>query len=182
MKPTPVPLYWDTLQHQAWTFHLAATDVGLSCVTLPNETWDIVHRWVKRHLPGAVLIHDTDKLRPYMEQIEEYLNEQRTTFSLPLDLRGTPFQMRVWRALLGISFGTTRSYSDIAEIIGQSNAARAVGFANGANPVPIVVPCHRIIGKDGMLTGYRGGVDMKAELLSLEGQKINTAHFTETLH
>jgi O-6-methylguanine DNA methyltransferase len=92
-------------------------------------------------------------------------------FSCPLDLHGTPFQLAVWRALQDIPYGETRSYGQIAQLVGRPNASRAVGAANGANPVAIIVPCHRVIGSNGALTGYGGGVPTKAWLLSLEGVK-----------
>lgn len=161
-------VYWDTLRRGDWTLHLAATDDGLCCITLPNDTLETLQEWVKKHVSGANLIHDRERLRPYVEQVAEYLEGRRTEFSLPLDLRGTPFQVSVWRTLLTIPFGDTRSYSQIANGIGHPSAVRAAGAANGANPVPIVIPCHRVIGKGGELTGYRGGVEMKAELLGLE--------------
>jgi len=93
-------------------------------------------------------------------------------FELPLDLRGTEFQRAVWQALLEIPYGETRSYAEIARQVGQPNAVRAVGAANGANPIPIVVPCHRVIGRDGSLTGYGGGLDKKVFLLQLEGVDV----------
>jgi len=173
VKSEMTPVYWDTLQHHTWTFHLAATAAGVCCITLPNETFSTLEQWVAKHVPGATLVHDEQKLNPFMEQLQAYLNGQRKVFTLPLDFKGTPFQVRVWRTLLEIPFGETGSYSQIAAGIGHPTAVRAVGSANGANPIPIVVPCHRIIGKNGTLTGYRGGVAMKAELLRLEGLKPN---------
>lgn len=169
MKPTPINVYWSTLQLYQWTLHLAATDNGLCYITLPNETFETLERWVKKHLPGATLIQEESKLKPYLEQVNAYLSGHRKEFSLPLDLKGTPFQVQVWRALLEIPFGETKSYSELAARIGRPTAVRAVGAANGDNPIPIVVPCHRVIGKNGTLTGYRGGVDIKAALLDLEG-------------
>lgn len=91
---------------------------------------------------------------------------------MPLDLRGTTFQVAVWQALLAVKAGTTQTYSQIAESVGRANAVRAVGAAIGANPVPIVVPCHRVIGKDGALTGFRGGIPAKKVLLALEGMRV----------
>ncbi|WDL96721.1 methylated-DNA--[protein]-cysteine S-methyltransferase [Alicyclobacillus sp. ALC3] len=169
MTPEPPFVYWDRFEYDEWTFHVAATDRGICRITLPNEKFDALQQWCKKHAPGSDLVRDPVKLRPYIEQIEEYLSGQRKDFSVPLDLRGTPFQIRVWRTLLDIPFGATRSYSQIGESIGNPTAVRAVGATNGANPIPIVVPCHRVIGKSGNLTGYRGGVDMKARLLMLEG-------------
>jgi methylated-DNA-[protein]-cysteine S-methyltransferase len=102
-------------------------------------------------------------------QIEEYFSGERRVFDLPVSLDGTPFQMAVWKALARIPYGETRSYGQIAEAVGRPGAARAVGMANHANPIPIVIPCHRVIGHDGSLTGYGGGLDIKARLLSMEG-------------
>ncbi len=92
-------------------------------------------------------------MAPCLEQVDEYLSARRKTFSVPLDLRGTPFQVKVWRALLEIPFGETQSYSQIGSSIVHPTAARAVGLANGANPIPIVVPGHRVVGKNGVLKG-----------------------------
>jgi methylated-DNA-[protein]-cysteine S-methyltransferase len=103
-----------------------------------------------------------------VDQLNAYFAGELTTFELELDLRGSAFQRRVWQALLTIPFGETRSYGGIAEQIGAPGAARAVGLANGHNPIAIVVPCHRVIGASGSLTGYGGGLDRKRSLLALE--------------
>lgn len=102
------------------------------------------------------------------EQLSAYLKGELHDFDVPLDPQGTPFQQRVWAALSRIPFGETRSYADIARDIDNLKAMRAVGAANGRNPLPIVVPCHRVIGRDGTLTGYAGGIERKAWLLELE--------------
>ncbi len=109
------------------------------------------------------------RLNEVGEQLRAYLEGELREFTLALDLRGTAFQTRVWEAVAKIPYGTTRSYGAIAELIGRPSEARAVGAANGANPVPIVVPCHRVIGSNGGLTGYGGGIDLKWRLLELEG-------------
>jgi len=101
-------------------------------------------------------------------QIDEYLAGARTQFSLPLALHGTEFQQEVWQALQTIPYGETRSYKDIAAAIGRPKALRAVGMANNRNPIAIIVPCHRVIGRDGSLTGYGGGLPLKQRLLELE--------------
>ena len=101
-------------------------------------------------------------------QLREYFAGQRQTFSLPLDPRGTAFQKNVWAALLSIPFGETRTYGELARQLGTPAASRAVGAANGRNPLSIVVPCHRVIGSTGKLTGFAGGLDAKAYLLRLE--------------
>jgi methylated-DNA-[protein]-cysteine S-methyltransferase len=102
-------------------------------------------------------------------QLADYFKRRRRRFDLPLDPAGTPFQRRVWEALRKIPYGETRSYGEIAREIGRPDAMRAVGAANGANPLPIVVPCHRVVGADGSLTGFGGGLDVKRFLLELEG-------------
>jgi len=102
-------------------------------------------------------------------QLREYFAGRRQAFELELDLAGTPFQRSVWKALLTIPFGQTRTYGEIAKQVGRPSASRAVGAANGQNPVAIVAPCHRVIGSTGALTGFGGGLDVKEQLLRLEG-------------
>ncbi len=108
-----------------------------------------------------------------MEQLREYFSGQRKQFELPYELRGTEFQKKVWAALEAIPYGQTRSYREIAQAVGNPKAVRAVGAANGKNPMWIVVPCHRVIGADGGLTGYAGGVELKRALLELEQRTVN---------
>jgi len=102
-------------------------------------------------------------------QLREYFDGRRRVFELPLKPEGTPFQLRVWNALLEIPYGETISYGELAARIGDRSASRAVGLANGSNPLPIVIPCHRVIGSNGKLTGYGGGLPIKERLLTLEG-------------
>jgi len=104
-------------------------------------------------------------------QLTDYFARRRRQFSLPLAARGTPFQQSVWHALTAIPHGELRSYRDIAVAIGKPSAVRAVGAANGRNPLPIVVPCHRVVGSDGSLTGFAGGLDAKVLLFELEGHR-----------
>jgi len=101
-------------------------------------------------------------------QLREYFDGSRREFTLPLDPVGSNFQQRVWRALIGIPYGETRSYQELAKALGNPKAVRAVGAANGRNPLPIVIPCHRVIGSDGKLVGYGGGLSVKKHLLDLE--------------
>lgn len=118
--------------------------------------------------PPGTALRETALLRAAALQLDQYFNGERKRFDLPLDLRGTPFQLRVWRALEEIPYGQTRSYGQIARATGNEKAARAVGMANNRNPIAIIVPCHRVIGADGKLVGYGGGLDKKAYLLELE--------------
>lgn len=108
-------------------------------------------------------------------QLDQYFKGERRIFNLPLHLNGTDFQVKVWQALQKIGYGKTATYGKIAKIIGNPKAVRAVGGANHRNPIPIIIPCHRIIGKDGTLTGYGGGLDRKKWLLTLEQNTIQNA-------
>lgn len=113
-------------------------------------------------------IAETDLIKKAAEQLDEYFKGRRKAFDLPLAPQGTPFQQSVWNALLKIKFGETRSYKEIAEQIGNPKAVRAVGMANNRNPISIIIPCHRVIGSDGNLVGYGGGLSIKQYLLELE--------------
>jgi len=108
-------------------------------------------------------------LSPFIGQLEEYFAGHRRDFTFPLDLRGTRFQVACWQALLKIPYGETRTYADIARAVGRPQGFRAVGMANNRNPIAIVVPCHRVIASDGTLCGYGGGLEIKRQLLELEG-------------
>lgn len=122
--------------------------------------------------PGGVV--DERANRTAIHQLTEYFQGSRTSFDLPLDLNGTPFQLAVWNALLEIPYGQTRSYGEIAKSIGKPGAARAVGMANHENRIAIVVPCHRVVGQKGTLTGYAGGLDIKRQLLAIERRTLFT--------
>ncbi|MCH9668211.1 MAG: methylated-DNA--[protein]-cysteine S-methyltransferase [Actinomycetia bacterium] len=136
-----------------------------------------------RHLRMVDQTHEPDRtgwqpddtaFAEAVEQLEEYFGGQRTEFELELELLGTPFQRRVWSALLTIPYGQTRSYGQIASQLDAPGASRAVGLANGRNPIGIIVPCHRVIGANGSLTGYGGGLNRKQALLDLETGKSST--------
>lgn len=148
---------------------LVATDDGLAAILWEN---DRPHR-VRLHLDvednGHPVLVETER------QLAEYFAGRRKRFALTLDLSGTAFQRQVWNALLTIPFGETRSYAQIAQQIGKPSAARAVGAANGRNPVSIVAPCHRVVGSTGALTGFAGGLDVKARLLTMEGADLSCA-------
>jgi len=119
-------------------------------------------------IPAGFVKAETPLIKKAAAQIEEYLNGKREKFSLPLAMHGTEFQMDVWRALQTIPYGETRSYKEIAELVNRPKAVRAVGMANHRNPISILVPCHRVIGHNGSLTGYGGGLPLKRFLLELE--------------
>ncbi len=148
--------------------------------TIPCESpfgtlWIFAHEnaITEIHFPNALpapdhILEATPLLLQAKQQLSEYWKRKRTTFTLPLDPKGTPYQKKVWNALLTIPFGETRSYGEIAKQLGNPKAARAVGFANHNNPIPILIPCHRVIGANGSLTGYAGGLEIKKALLMLE--------------
>ncbi|MFD3514976.1 methylated-DNA--[protein]-cysteine S-methyltransferase [Streptomyces sp. NPDC058657] len=140
---------------------LVATDGVLSAVYMVNH----------RHMPSPETFGDRHDgpFPQVVEQLNAYFEGELTEFTLPLHLAGTPFQRSVWEQLLTIPYGETRSYGQLAAQLGKAGASRAVGLANGKNPISIVVPCHRVIGSGGSLTGYGGGLDRKRALLALEG-------------
>ncbi|WP_029132737.1 methylated-DNA--[protein]-cysteine S-methyltransferase [Sedimenticola selenatireducens] len=141
---------------------LAGDDSGLRFIGFPEG---------KGHLePAADWIRDGQPFATVKAQLAEYFSGDRTEFDLPLHPHGTAFQLHVLQALQSIPYGETRSYSDIAQQIGKPTAVRAVGAANGRNPLPIVIPCHRVIGANGSLTGFGGGIRAKRFLLALEQQ------------
>jgi O-6-methylguanine DNA methyltransferase len=150
------------------TLRLASTSAGLAYVELPHADGRGFRGWLQRVAPEAKCVEGYAPNRQAIREIQEYLEGKRVAFELPLDLRGTPFQLEVWTALREIAYGETRSYADIAREVGRPSAVRAVGAANGANPLSIVVPCHRVIASDGRLQGYGGGVSLKAKLLAME--------------
>lgn len=164
-----IKVYWTAFQYENWLLNIAATDRGLCFLSLPNESFEKMIHWIDLHIPNAILEENGEKMKLYTNQFKHYFQGNRFEFTLPLDLRGTPFQLSVWHAMLQIAHGQTQSYSELASLIRNPRAVRAVGAAIGANPVLIAVPCHRVIGKNGALTGYRGGMEAKRKLLLLEG-------------
>ena len=143
---------------------LIASDAGLAAIL-----WDDDAAIQARYAP-RIAAPDHPVIAAAVRQLEEYFAGTRRTFDLPLDPVGTAFQRAVWAQLLAIPYGETRSYADIARAIGRPSATRAVGAANGRNPLPIVAPCHRVIGSNGALTGFGGGLPNKILLLDLESR------------
>jgi methylated-DNA-[protein]-cysteine S-methyltransferase len=153
-------VWYDYLSTPIGTLLLAADAQGL------REVWFETGRQKKE--PDLSWQRHTAKVAFAAKQLNEYFAGERTQFDLPLHPIGTPFQLRVWHALARIPYGATVSYSDVARRIGEPQAVRAVGAANGRNPIPIVLPCHRVIGANGSLTGFGGGLPTKRFLLALE--------------
>jgi len=160
-------------------YHVMSSPLGLLFLASTERGLRFVDFLERRSLKRAFAAHaecvpdakwepSLLRLKPVVDQLDGYFCGNLTRFDLPLDLAGTEFQLKVWRALGRIPYGETRSYGQIAKALGQPGAARAVGLANNHNPVPIIVPCHRVIGADGSLTGYAGGLPRKRKLLELE--------------
>jgi methylated-DNA-[protein]-cysteine S-methyltransferase len=146
----------------------ASTPTGFAYLQLPRASGRGFAGWLRRHARDARVETAWEPNREAVGQIIEYLEGKRDCFDLSLDVRATPFQSRVYDALLGIPYGETRTYAQVAREIGQAAAVRAVGTANGANPISIVVPCHRVVASGGKLGGYGGGLPMKKQLLAME--------------
>jgi len=150
------------------SLRLASTGAGLAFVELPHANGRGLAGWLQRRAPGARVEQGFAPNRAAAKQIVEFLEGKREDFDLVLDPRGTDFQCAVWRALCQIPYGDTISYAELARRVGRPRAVRAVGAANGANPLALVVPCHRVVNAGGRLGGYGGGPELKARLLALE--------------
>jgi methylated-DNA-[protein]-cysteine S-methyltransferase len=162
-------LVYKFLESPVGKLKLVASDKGLTAILWKNDS--------PRRVPLKDLVQN-DKHPVLMRaefQLREYFAGSRQMFDIPLDMRGTTFQKSVWEALLAIPFGETRSYGELAKQLGRPSASRAVGAANGRNPISIVVPCHRVIGSSGKLTGFAGGLEVKAYLLGLEKKSTEIA-------
>ena len=147
----------------------AVSPLGLGYLGFGEQARAQAAAWARRWLPEARVLHDRVGLNDLAAQLKAYFAGELREWSLALDLRGTPFQLLAWQALRQIPYGQVRAYSQHAAAIGHPRAVRAVGAANGANPISIVVPCHRLIGKGGSLVKYGGGLEIKRRLLEMEG-------------
>lgn len=147
---------------------IASSEKGVVYVELPSESGRGFGGWRKTHAPEATVVERRTANDAAIDQILEYAEGERRVFELDLDLRATDFQKAVYKHVAKIGYGETQSYSDIANAIGKPRAVRAVGAANGANPIPLIIPCHRVIARGGALQGYAGGLDLKAKLLAME--------------
>jgi methylated-DNA-[protein]-cysteine S-methyltransferase len=154
-------MLYDEIETPVGSLLVAADDAGLRRIHFPEEG--------RARRPESGWTRDPRPFARLRQQLEEYFAGRRRAFSLDLAPEGTEFQRETWRALTAIPYGETISYAELARRVGRPNASRAVGAANGRNPLPIVVPCHRVIGADGSLTGFGGGLPVKRALLELEG-------------
>ncbi|GAF09620.1 iron-sulfur cluster-binding protein [Paenibacillus pini JCM 16418] len=163
-------IYYDEMESPIGPLTIAATGKGICLIEFgPFVVKEaVLQKWSRTWCGGAEFEHNEERLAEVKQQLKAYFDGERKIFDLPLDLRGTAFQLQVWNALADIPYGELRSYSDIASAIGRAKAVRAVGGANNKNPVPLIVPCHRVIGTDGSLVGYGGGMEIKRQLLLAE--------------
>nr|WP_319800665.1 methylated-DNA--[protein]-cysteine S-methyltransferase [Luteolibacter arcticus] len=166
--------HYKTMPSPVSLLKLVASDQGLTAILWENDNPNRVRLGPLLEDSSHPLLLETER------QLAEYFAGERTEFSLPLDFIGTEFQRKVWHALTTIPFGETRSYRQIAIQVGSPDAVRAVGAANGKNPISIVAPCHRVIGTNGKLTGFAGGLEAKAFLLELESKALSPDSFRLT--
>lgn len=162
-------IYYTLFDYKGWSMYIAATEKGLCYVGSQNEPLDELEKWVNKKFKHAKLIANHEQLTPYIQELMDYIDGKIKDFTYAFDLKGTDFQKNVWHQLCTIPYGETVCYSDVAKKIGNPKAVRAVGTAIGANPIAVIIPCHRVLGKDGSLTGYSGGLPIKEKLLQLEG-------------
>lgn len=159
-------LGFDTYKSPIGLIYIVADEKGVNRIELFEEDW------AKYLKINKELKEDKEVCRDVIKQLDEYFKGKRKVFDIPLSIDGTEFRKKVWKALLDIPYGETRCYQQIAEAVGNPKAVRAIGQANRSNPVPIIIPCHRVIGKNGDLVGYAGGrTNIKLKLLEIEGVK-----------
>ena len=166
-------LFWSSTSSYKGTCVVMATEAGVCWAGTPGTPAKEGFAWLKRKLEYAEVIEGEEvaPLRQAMDELRRYFAGEPLQFACPLDLHGTPFQIAVWQEMFRIPYGETRTYGELANAIGHHGAARAVGAASAANPVAVIVPCHRVVGSNGSLTGYGGGLPTKEWLLALEKSK-----------
>ena len=175
--PKTTELYWSSVSCPQGVIIVMATERGVCWTGTPGTAIDEGFALLRRKMQFDHVIEGEGiaPLQQAMDELRRYLAGERVNFTCPLDLLGTAFQIEVWEELYRIPYGETRTYAQIARSISRPAAVRAVGAAKGANPVAIIVPCHRVIGTNGTLTGYGGGLPTKAWLLAMEGVKTKTS-------
>jgi O-6-methylguanine DNA methyltransferase len=147
---------------------IASSDQGLAHLALPRANGRGFAGWCRRYASDHTVKEDPGPNAAAVDQVFEFLAGERETFKLPLDLRATSFQLDVYRVVAEIPYGESLAYRDVAQRVGRAEAVRAVGAANGANPIPLVIPCHRVVASNGQLQGYAGGLELKGKLLAME--------------
>ncbi len=159
-------MHYSIYQNSTYKYIIAGKDYGIDLIKVFSD--DLLNQIKAKGYSGDNLFFEEA-----IKQLEEYFGGKRKKFDLKINLNGSDFQKKVWTALCDIPYGETRSYKDIAKYIGDEKASRAVGMANNKNPIQIIIPCHRVIGSDGSLRGYAGGIEIKKRLLEIEEHKPN---------
>jgi len=162
-------VYCTSFESKIGLIYIASTENGVCKLSIPRESKRQFMEWLRDNFKDNEVRDNKSRNKEAIEQLQRYFNGKLAKFTCPVDLIGTPFQKRVWRELGKIPYGTTISYKQLARRLGTSRGFQAVGRANASNPVPIVVPCHRVIGTNGSLVGYSAGIKTKEFLLKLEG-------------
>ncbi|MGA9115949.1 MAG: methylated-DNA--[protein]-cysteine S-methyltransferase [Bacteroidota bacterium] len=162
-------VYCTSFESKIGIIYIASTEAGVCKVSVPRQSRRDFFRWLHEHFADHEVIDNKSRNKEAIDQLTRYFNGKLARFTTPVNLMGTPFQLRVWKELQGIAYGSTITYKQLARRIGTSKGFQAVGRANAANPVPIIVPCHRVVGADGSLVGYSSGIKTKEFLLRLEG-------------
>jgi methylated-DNA-[protein]-cysteine S-methyltransferase len=162
-------VYCTSFESKIGLIYIASTDEGVCKLSIPRQGKRQFMEWLRENFKDAEVRDNKSRNKEAIEQLQRYFNGKLAKFTVPVDLIGTPFQKRVWRELGKIPYGTTISYKQLARRLGTSRGFQAVGRANACNPVPIIVPCHRVLGANGSLVGYSAGVKTKEFLLKLEG-------------
>lgn len=161
-------VYYSQFQYEDWRLYLAKTDKGLCYIGSPNKPFEELESWVKKKIKGAELEENPVVFKEDIKGLLDYMYGRAQDFKITCDIVGTDFQRQVWHAMEEVPYGTTTTYKAIAEKINNPKAVRAVGTAIGANPLLMILPCHRVVTVSGSLSGFRAGLDMKAFLIDLE--------------
>jgi len=162
-------VYCTSFESKVGLIYVASTDDGVCKVSVPRQSKREFFGWLHDHFDDSEVVEKRSRNKEVIDQLTRYFNGRLARFSVSTDLIGTPFQVRVWKELSKIPYGTTISYKQLAKRLGTSKGYQAIGRANASNPIPIIIPCHRVIGTDGSLVGYASGVKTKEFLLKLEG-------------
>ena len=165
-------VYCTSFDSRIGRIYVASVEQGVCKISVPKESRKDFFDWLEEHFDIETVVDNRSRNRDVIDQLTRYFNGKLAKFTCPVELVGTPFQTRVWRELAKIPYGTTITYKTLAKRVGAPQAFQAVGRANGANPLPIIIPCHRVLGSDGSLVGYSCGVKTKEFLLRLEGAII----------
>jgi methylated-DNA-[protein]-cysteine S-methyltransferase len=162
-------VYCTSFDSKIGLIYVASTEKGVCKTSVPRQSRKDFLKWLHDHFEDSEVVDNKSRNKDVMDQLSRYFNGKLAKFTCSLDLIGTPFQVRVWKELSKIPYGTTITYKQLARRLGTSKGFQAVGRANASNPLPIIIPCHRVIGTDGSLVGYSSGIKTKEFLLKLEG-------------